>query len=47
MNCEKCGSENVEWKTIDKNRHFVTVLLCKDCNHDRLPTNEERRNFNG
>ncbi len=45
MNCEKCGSENTEWKTVRRNDHFLTVLQCKKCGHDRLPTNKERDNF--
>ena len=45
MSCDKCKSENTEWKTVDKNRHFLTILRCKDCGYERLPTNEERENF--
>lgn len=45
MTCDKCGSENTEWKTIDKNRHFITILQCKDCGEERLPTLKEREAF--
>ncbi len=44
--CEKCHSKNVMWVSIRRNDHFLTVLQCKDCGHERLSTNEERENFN-
>ena len=46
MICDKCGSKNTEWTTVDKNRHFLTILKCRDCGEERLPTPEERENFN-
>ena len=46
MKCEKCQKKNTEWKTIRRNDHFLTVLQCKDCGYERLPTIEEREAFN-
>jgi len=42
MTCDKCGSENTEVKTVDKSRHFIMVIHCKDCGEERLPTAKER-----
>jgi uncharacterized Zn finger protein len=44
--CEQCGSENTKWETVRRNDHFLTILQCKDCGYERLPTAEERDNFN-
>jgi uncharacterized Zn finger protein len=46
MSCDKCKSENTEWITARRNDHFLTILKCKDCGEERLPTIEERENFN-
>jgi len=46
MICDKCKSENTEYKTTRRNDRFLTLVICKDCGNERLPTNEERSAFN-
>lgn len=46
MTCDRCQSENTELITTDKSRHFITVVRCKDCGEERLPTTKERDDWN-
>lgn len=47
MMCERCKSKNTEIINKQMNGAWFFVIHCRDCGEDRLPTAEERVNFNG
>jgi RNase P subunit RPR2 len=46
MKCEECESENTEIRKKSDKGCLNYVVHCLDCGKDRLPTQEERANFN-
>jgi uncharacterized Zn finger protein len=46
MKCDKCGSENTKVTQKSDKGYLTFVIRCLDCGDDRLPTPQERSEFN-
>jgi hypothetical protein len=45
--CPICGKNDWRCERRTRNAYWFFAYICKECEHERLPTVEERNNFNG